>query len=84
MQKGYRRGGWYGYVRIDNDSIPSTVQVLPELQHRKVGDAVPVWRNLDFPVVALEANQYFVFASPNKHDSMAKPCAAGLGHSPGS
>jgi hypothetical protein len=27
---GYRRGGWYGYDRIDNDSIPSTVQVLPE------------------------------------------------------
>jgi hypothetical protein len=48
-----------------------------------VGDTVPVWRNLDFPVVALEANQYFVFASPNKHDSMAKPYAAGLAYSPG-
>jgi hypothetical protein len=35
-------------------------------------------------VVALEANQYFVFASPNKHHSMAKPYAAGLGYSPGS
>jgi len=34
-------------------------------------DTVPVWRNLDFPVVALEANQYFVFASANKHDRMA-------------
>jgi len=70
MQMGYRRGGWYGYDRIDNDGIPSAVQVLPEWQHLKVGDTVPIWRNLDFPVVALEANQYFVFASPNKHDSM--------------
>jgi hypothetical protein len=71
MQMGYRRGGWYGYDRIDNDGIPSTVQVLPEWQHLKVGDTVPIWRNIDFPVVALEANQYLVFASPNKHDSMA-------------
>jgi hypothetical protein len=71
MQMGYRRGGWYGYDRIDNDGIPSTVKVLPEWQHLKVGDTVPIWRNLDFPVVALEANRYLVFASPNKHDSMA-------------
>lgn len=70
MQIGYRRGGWYGYDRIDNDGIPSAVQVLPEWQHLKVGATVPIWRNLDFPVVALEANQYFVFASRNKHDSM--------------
>jgi hypothetical protein len=32
-----------------------------------------------FPVVALEANQYFDFASPNKHDCMAKAYAADLG-----
>jgi hypothetical protein len=56
---------------IDSDGVPSPVQILPEWQHLKVGDTVPIWRNLDFPVVALEANQYFVFASPNKHDSMA-------------
>ena len=54
MQMGYRRGGWYGYDRMDNDGIPSTVQVLQEWQHLKVGDSVPVWRNLDFPVVALK------------------------------
>jgi hypothetical protein len=39
--------------RIDNDGIPSTVKVLPEWQRLKVGDTVPIWRNLDFPVVAL-------------------------------
>jgi hypothetical protein len=39
--------------RIDNDGIPSTVKVLPEWQGLKVGDTVPIWRNLDFPVVAL-------------------------------
>ncbi len=71
MQIGYRRGGWYGYDWIDNDGIPSTVQVLPEWQHLKAGDTVLIWRNLDFPVVAVEANQHLVFASRNKHDSMA-------------
>jgi hypothetical protein len=40
-----RRGGWYGYDRIDNHGIPSTVKVLPEWQHLKVGDTVPIWRN---------------------------------------
>ena len=71
MQIGYRRGGWYGYDRIDNDGIPSTTQVLPEWQHLKVGDTVPVWRKLDFPVVAVATNQFLVIASANKHDSMA-------------
>ena len=63
---GYRRGGWHGYDRMDNDSIPSTVQVLQEWQHLKVGDSVPVWRNLDFPVVALkEINILFLRARIN-------------------
>jgi hypothetical protein len=28
--------------RIDNDGIPSTVKVLPEWQHLKVGDTVAI------------------------------------------
>jgi hypothetical protein len=75
---GYRRGGWYGYDQIDNDGSPCTVQVRPEWQHLKVRDTVPVWRNLDFPVARLEANQYFVFASPNKHDCMVPYGSGGL------
>src|SRR4249920_1204718 len=35
-----------------------------------------------FPGGGAEANEYFVFASPNKYDSMAKPYAAGLAFSP--
>src|SRR6478736_2893639 len=35
-----------------------------------------------FPRGGAEANQYFVFASPNKYDSMTKPHAAGLAFSP--
>ena len=58
--------------RIDNDGIPSTAKVLPEWQGLKVGDTVPIWRNLDFPMVALwKRIDIRVFASPNKHDSMA-------------
>jgi hypothetical protein len=30
MQMGCRRSGWHGYDRIDNDGVPSTVQIPPE------------------------------------------------------
>ena len=46
------------------------MQVLPERQQLKLGDTVAIWRNLDFPVVTLEPNQYFEFASQNRRDSM--------------
>ncbi len=36
-----------------------------------MGGTVPIWRILDFLVVAVEENQYFVIASQKQRDSMA-------------
>lgn len=32
---------------------------------------MPIWRGIDYPVVAVEQNRYLVFASANLNDSMA-------------
>jgi hypothetical protein len=71
VQMGYRRAGWYGYDWIDNDGIPSSVQILPQWQRLKVGDPVPIWRYTGFRVTTLEPNRTFVFASESNTDSMA-------------
>jgi hypothetical protein len=71
VQMGYRRAGWYGYDWIDNDGIPSSVQILPQWQRLKVGDPVPIWRYTEFRVTTLEPNRTFVFASESNTDSMA-------------
>ena len=63
MQMGYGRAGWYGYDWIDNDGIPSSVQILPQWLQLRVGDAIPIWKNNDFPVTTLLPNRILVFAS---------------------
>jgi hypothetical protein len=70
-QIGYRRAGWYGYDWIDNDGIPSSAKILPQLQALKAGDAMPIWRGIDFPVQLVDPNRYLVFTSANRRDSMA-------------
>lgn len=71
VQIGYRRAGWYGYDWIDNDGIPSSEKILPEWQSLQVGDHVPIWRGIDFPVVAMEPNRYLLFVSTDGRESMA-------------
>jgi hypothetical protein len=71
VQMGYRRAGWYGYDWIDNGGIPSSVQILPQWQQLKVGDTIPIWRNIEFPVTTLEPNRTLVFNSGSGSDSMA-------------
>ena len=63
VQIGYRRAGWYGYDWIDNDGVPSSTQILPKWQQLKVGDSIPIWKDIDFPIVAMEPNRILVFAS---------------------
>ena len=70
VQIGYRRAGWYGYDWVDNDGIPSSRLVLPKWQGLKAGDVVPIWRNMNFPVRAIEANRYLVFTSEDSKNSM--------------
>jgi len=71
VQMGYRRAGWYGYDWVDNDGISSSTQILPAWQQLKVGDTIPIWRKIDFPVTTLELNRSLVFTSGSRSDSMA-------------
>lgn len=41
VQLGSGRSGWYSYDRIDNGGIPSSIKIIPELQHITVGDIMP-------------------------------------------
>jgi hypothetical protein len=71
VQMGYLRAGWYGYDSIDNEGIPSSVQILPQWQQLKVGDQLPIWRYTEFRVTKLEPSRALVFVSENNTDSMA-------------
>ena len=42
VQIGSGRAGWYSYDWIDNGRVPSSEVIVPELQHLKVGDLVPM------------------------------------------
>jgi hypothetical protein len=70
VQIGYLRARWYGYDWIDNDAIASADHIIPQLQHLKVGDDLPIWRGNNYKVKAIEPNHYFVWESKNEHDSM--------------
>lgn len=71
VQIGYRRAGWYGYDWIENDGIPSSDKILPEWQRVGVGDSIPIWRGINFPVMEMAKDRYLVFGSAERHDSMA-------------
>jgi hypothetical protein len=70
VQIGYLRAGWYGYDWIDNDGIPSADRIIPALQHLKVGDDMPIWKGINWKVVAVESNRFLVWESASGHDSM--------------
>jgi hypothetical protein len=42
VQLGSGRAGWYAIDRIDNAGVPSAQQIIPELQHLRVGDRIPM------------------------------------------
>ena len=63
-QIGYRRGGLYSYDWLDRlfgylDG-PSAERILPEFQHLRAGDVIPIGRGPGFPVVAAEAGRTLV------------------------
>ena len=70
VQIGYLRAGWYGYDWIDNDAIASADHIIPQLQHLKVGDDLPIWRGNNYKVVAVEPNRFLVWESKGGRDSM--------------
>lgn len=60
VQIGYRRAGWYGLDLIDNDGIPSSRRIVPELQHIKVGDILPISPIAFQRFFAIERNRYLL------------------------
>jgi hypothetical protein len=70
VQIGYKRAGWYGYDWVDNAGIASAKRIVPEWQHVRVGDKVPIWEGINFTVTAFEPNRYLVWRSASGRDSM--------------
>jgi hypothetical protein len=68
VQLGYRRAGWYTYDLFDNAGYSSADRILPEYQNLKVGDRVPMAKNVDdttaFWVVGMEANRWMLWQKP--------------------
>jgi hypothetical protein len=66
VQIGYQRGGLYSYDWLDQIfgvlDRPSADRILPEFQHLAPGDVIPLGAGPDWPVYAVEPNQYLVLA----------------------
>jgi alpha/beta hydrolase fold len=69
VQLGYRRAGWYTYDLFDNAGYPSADRILPQHQNLKVGDRVPMAKNVNettaFWVVGMEPNHSMLWQKPN-------------------
>jgi hypothetical protein len=69
VQLGYGRAGWYSYDLFDNAARPSASRILPEFQHLRVGDWVPmasvVNETTAFRVKELEPNRFMLWEKPN-------------------
>jgi hypothetical protein len=68
VQLGYRRAGWYTYDLFDNAGQPSAEEILPEYQHPKVGDWIPMAKKVNdttaFKIEAIEPQQWMLWAKP--------------------
>lgn len=66
VQLGYRRGGLYSYDWLDRLfgylDRPSANRIIPEFQHLRVGDEIPLGRGQGFPVTAIEPNHALVLS----------------------
>jgi hypothetical protein len=63
VQIGIGRAGWYSYDWLDNLGTPSAEQILPEFQHLKAGDLVPISPDgkQGFWVKELQPNQWMLW-----------------------
>jgi hypothetical protein len=72
VQMGYQRGGLYSYDWLDRLfgilDRPSEDRILPEFQHLKVGDVIPLGAGPNWPVKALEPNQSLLILLKNPQD----------------
>jgi hypothetical protein len=65
VQMGYGRAGFYGYDLIENvgssTGIRSAVSVLPELQHPKAGDVLPISSVASLVFDSMQADSYLIW-----------------------
>ena len=66
VQMGYKRAGFYGYDILENVGSPrgihSADRILPEFQHFRVGDEVPISPAGGLVFYAIEPNQYLIWS----------------------
>ena len=66
IQMGYKRAGFYGYDIFENlgspRGIPSAQSILPDFQHFKVGDEVPISPAGSLVFYAIEPNRYLTWS----------------------
>jgi len=64
-QMGYGRAGFYGYDLIENSGsrtgLRSSVSVLPELQHPKTGDVLPISPVASLVFASVEPGRYLIW-----------------------
>ena len=66
IQMGYKRAGFYGYDIFENIGSPhgisSAQNIVPEFQHFKVGDEVPISPAAGLVFYAIEPNRYLIWS----------------------
>lgn len=72
-QMGFNRAGYYGYDLIENlgskTGIRSAAAIVPELQHPKTGDLLPISEVADLTFGQIATNQFLIWQSEaSPHD----------------
>jgi hypothetical protein len=69
VQIGTGRAGFYSYDLLDNAARPSADRILPQFQHTRLGDWVPMSTKVNqttaFKVTQFEPNQWLLWAKPH-------------------
>ena len=69
VQLGFGRAGFYSYDLFDNAARPSADHILPEFQHPRVGDWVPmaatVTETTAFRIRAFETDEWLLWEKPD-------------------
>jgi hypothetical protein len=60
IQIGYKRAGFYSYDRLDNDGIHSSDIILPEYRGLRVGDLIPMTKEINAVVTELDPHRSMV------------------------
>jgi hypothetical protein len=69
VQMGYRRAGFYTYDLLDNAGFDSADRILPQYQHPKTSDWMPMAKKVTdttaFKVKALRINDWLLWQKPD-------------------